>query len=252
MKFIVVVMLAVLCTGCSVEANNARSDSREVEVEPLTFDYFQMELRKDWLHRVEKAPAVPGWGERVTIEGPDRVGKLQIMSYIAPVTVKRDVLRNMTNVDSSIELTMRRWGDYAGFAYEYVETKVSYRQWWLTNDRTMIFITYHRRVDSIDVEIDEIDTIVNSLRIVPADQKTSADHEEARRQEAWRQGHKHLPGTPSWVPLIDACMEAGGDRNDCIEALPEEEMKKLEAWEQRDTRWRTRSPISAESASASR
>ncbi len=258
-KFIVVFMLAGLCTGCLVEAHNARSDSREVEVEPLTFDYFQIELRKGWLHRVEKAHATPGWGERITIEGPDRIGKLQIQSYIAPIAVKINVLRNMTNVDSSIVLTMRRWGDFAGFDYEYVERKVSYRQWWLTNERTMIFITYHRRDDSIDVEIDEIDTIVNSLRIAPADQEPSADEEppagalgweafnereKARRQEAWRQGHKHLPGTPSWVPLIDACMEAGGDRNDCIEALPDEEMKKLEAWEQRDRRWRTRSPSS--------
>ena len=30
----------------------------------------------------------------------------------------------------------------------------------------------------------------------------------------------YLPGTPPWVPLIDACMTAGGGRNDCIEALP--------------------------------
>jgi hypothetical protein len=30
----------------------------------------------------------------------------------------------------------------------------------------------------------------------------------------------YLPGTPPWVPLIDACMTAGGQRNDCIEALP--------------------------------
>ncbi|MCZ6641649.1 MAG: hypothetical protein O7F71_08735 [Gammaproteobacteria bacterium] len=65
MKFIVVVMLAGLCTGCLVAANNARSDSRDVEVEPLAFGYFQMELRKDWLHRVEKAHAVPGKGPDV-------------------------------------------------------------------------------------------------------------------------------------------------------------------------------------------
>jgi hypothetical protein len=30
----------------------------------------------------------------------------------------------------------------------------------------------------------------------------------------------YVPGTPPWVPLIDACMTAGGQRNDCIEALP--------------------------------
>ena len=70
MKFIVVVMLAGLCTGCLVEANNARSDSRDVEVGPLAFGYFQMELRKDWLHRVEKAHAVPGWENRSLLRDP--------------------------------------------------------------------------------------------------------------------------------------------------------------------------------------
>lgn len=30
----------------------------------------------------------------------------------------------------------------------------------------------------------------------------------------------YVPGTPPWIPLIDACMTAGGQRNDCIEALP--------------------------------
>lgn len=39
------------------------------------------------------------------------------------------------------------------------------------------------------------------------------------------------PGTPSWVPLIDECMNAGGGRGECIAALPPEELAKLEAWE---------------------
>jgi hypothetical protein len=39
--------------------------------------------------------------------------------------------------------------------------------------------------------------------------------------------------TPSWLPLIDACMGAGGHRNECIESLPEGELRKLEAWERR-------------------
>ncbi len=44
-------------------------------------------------------------------------------------------------------------------------------------------------------------------------------------------GETYHPGTPSWVPLIDDCIRAGGSRNDCIEALPPEELAKLEAWE---------------------
>ena len=55
-------------------------------------------------------------------------------------------------------------------------------------------------------------------------------------------GERYRPGTPSWVPLIDNCMIAGGTRSGCIEALPPKELDKLEAWEQRHSHWRRRSP----------
>ena len=51
---------------------------------------------------------------------------------------------------------------------------------------------------------------------------------------------KYVPGTPSWVPLIDTCMATGGRRADCIEALPPEELQKLEAWEQQNSQGRKR------------
>ena len=44
-------------------------------------------------------------------------------------------------------------------------------------------------------------------------------------------GERYYPGTPSYVPLIDNCIIAGGTRGECIEALPPEELKKLEAVE---------------------
>lgn len=44
------------------------------------------------------------------------------------------------------------------------------------------------------------------------------------------------------MPLIDACIEAGASRNECIEALLPEELKKLEEWEQQNSR-RTRGAL---------
>jgi len=44
-------------------------------------------------------------------------------------------------------------------------------------------------------------------------------------------GQTYYPGTPSWVPLIDDCMSAGGSRGECIAALPPEELARLEARE---------------------
>lgn len=154
-KLVVVLILASLCSGCLFDP----------AVESLAFDYFQLELRDGWQHRIEKAPAAPYQGDLITIEGPARIGTLQIQAYVAPRTVSKDILRNMTNVNHSLDLAMQRWGDFSGFDYAYVEKKVSYRQWWLADDLTMIFITYQRPHDSRDVESDAIDTIVGSLRL---------------------------------------------------------------------------------------
>jgi hypothetical protein len=44
---------------------------------------------------------------------------------------------------------------------------------------------------------------------------------------------EYKPGTPPWVPAIDDCMNAGGSRGDCIEALPPDLYKALTDWERR-------------------
>ena len=71
----------------------------------------------------------------------------------------------MTNVDSSEPLTWQSWGDYSGYQYEYLERGSFYRQWWLVNERTIIFITYNCNPESKDIEIDEINKIVNSITV---------------------------------------------------------------------------------------
>ena len=45
-------------------------------------------------------------------------------------------------------------------------------------------------------------------------------------------GQTYPPGTPSWVPLIDQCMAAGGSRSECVEALPPAELHAFRDWEQ--------------------
>jgi hypothetical protein len=47
----------------------------------------------------------------------------------------------------------------------------------------------------------------------------------------------YRPGTPPWVPVIDDCMAAGGNRNDCIEALPPDLYAGFLEWE-RGPEWR--------------
>jgi hypothetical protein len=41
----------------------------------------------------------------------------------------------------------------------------------------------------------------------------------------------YVPGTPPWVPLIDACMAQGATRSDCIASLPPDVLEAFEASE---------------------
>jgi len=46
----------------------------------------------------------------------------------------------------------------------------------------------------------------------------------------------YRPGTGPWIPVIDECMTAGGNRNDCIEALPPDLYAAFLNWEQSGNR----------------
>ena len=52
------------------------------------------------------------------------------------------------------------------------------------------------------------------------------------------QGTQYVPGTPSWVPLIDNCMIAGGTRAECIDRLPEADKERYLEWERAKARGR--------------
>jgi hypothetical protein len=46
-----------------------------------------------------------------------------------------------------------------------LESGSFYRQWWLVNERTIIFFVYESNTESRDIEIDEINEIVNSITV---------------------------------------------------------------------------------------
>ncbi len=51
-------------------------------------------------------------------------------------------------------------------------------------------------------------------------------------------GERYHPATPTWVPLVDNCLRNGGNRTECIDNLPPEELKKFHDWEQHNRRGR--------------
>jgi hypothetical protein len=92
-------------------------------------------------------------------------GILKVRSFSVPIDVDEDRLRNLTNVDRSTPLTLQEWGDFSGYQYDYAERGSFFRQWWLVNQRTMMFIVYESRVELDDAVSDEIDRIVNSMTV---------------------------------------------------------------------------------------
>jgi hypothetical protein len=100
----------------------------------------------------------------VNVSHPDSQGvlKLSAMKIPAPTTMER--LRNLTNVESSVNLDWESWGDYSGYQYDYSERGKSFRQWWLMNEEEILFVVY--KSDSQDDPDNEvIDTILGSLNL---------------------------------------------------------------------------------------
>jgi hypothetical protein len=111
-----------------------------------------------------------GWvqkevGELTSFHHANGDGVLKVQSYTAPNVVEKERLRNMTNVDPSTSLIWQDWGDLSGYQHDYAEGGSFFRQWWLVNQRTLIFVVYESSVELVDTDIDEIDRIVDSMTV---------------------------------------------------------------------------------------
>ncbi len=133
--------------------------------ETLSFPSFRIEVEDGWVHSIKRGPQAHNeWGDLINIHHPNGNGILKMQFYSTPNLVSKDRLRNMTNVEWSTPLIWQNWGDYSGYQHDYLESGSFYRQWWLVNERTLLFITYSCNPESKDIESDEIDKLVNSIR----------------------------------------------------------------------------------------
>jgi len=96
---------------------------------------------------------------------PNGDGVLKIQSINVPADVGKERLRLLTNVEWSTPLAWQDWGDFSGYQYEYSEHGSFFRQWWLANQQTIIFVVYESSVELQETDIDEIDRIVNSMTV---------------------------------------------------------------------------------------
>ena len=144
---------------------NARYSLNE-DGEYLNFGVARIKLPGAWQVDLEESHHY-GQGRIVSVRSPDGTNLLQIQSLVAPESVKQDVLRNMTNVDSSVSLPFERWGDYSGFQYNYTENGQFFRQWWIANDQTILLISSRSLAPLSDADMAQLAEIVRSLRTNP-------------------------------------------------------------------------------------
>lgn len=98
------------------------------------------------------------------IFNPDIDGIMRIKTMVTRGKPSRTTVRNMTNLDSSINLQWQQWGGLAGYQHDYIEQGKLYRQWWLVHRNSIIFVVYSSNV--LDKSLDDvIDKMVRSLAV---------------------------------------------------------------------------------------
>ena len=129
----------------------------------ITLGSYNIAIPEEWIHKTE---IKSDQGVITTIYHPDGIGTLQFMSLsTSPKVVTQEILRNMTNVDSSITLNWQLWGDFSGYQYVYSENGTNYLQWWLANQEEILIFVYSS--DSLDEsERKVINEIVTSIAAV--------------------------------------------------------------------------------------
>ncbi len=133
--------------------------------ETLSQPLFRIDIDDGWSHTIEEGAHTQGdWGDLVNVQHPGRSGVLKIRSFRAPASVNPGKLREMTNVDYSEQLAWESWGDFSGYQYRYAEAGSFFHQWWLTDEKTIVFFVYSAEVEPNQAEENEIKTIVRSLR----------------------------------------------------------------------------------------
>lgn len=132
--------------------------------ESVSMDAFRIDIEDGWVHSVERTSGSDAdRGDSIRIHHPNGPGVLTIGSYASHGPVQPEVLRNLTNVPFATPLTLQRWGAFSGYQLDYVEGASFYRQWWLADDRAVVFVTYQSSVETSEDATDAVDAMVRSL-----------------------------------------------------------------------------------------
>ena len=151
-------MLALLMLAISASAT----------AEIRSFSLFSIDVPTEWICDIEERPTPSGLllqGELISIYRPYGIGVLKMSTYDVPYPVSQDRLRMLTNVPRSTVLEWQERGDFSGYQYSYVENQSFFKQWWLSNEGTILLITYESSDNEPQVEIGTIEEMLNSIKI---------------------------------------------------------------------------------------
>jgi hypothetical protein len=153
--FQIALLLSVQCIYAQTPSNQHVPGDGKV----ISLGSSSVTIPAEWMHQVEVGSnnmAV------TTIYHPGKPGSLKFKSLVLPKIVTQEVLRNMTNVSTSITLSWQQWGDFGGYQYDYTEGGKFYRQWWLTNqDEILLFVYSNDQQNESDREV--INNIILSI-----------------------------------------------------------------------------------------
>ncbi len=152
--------VALILASKSVYAQAVTEDFDSADKTEIALGSYKITIPGGWIHKSETKS-----DQRVTttIYHPNGSGTLQFMSLSAsPNVITQEVLRNTTNVDSSINLNWQVWGDFNGYQYAYTENRTDYLNWWLANQEEILIFSYSSEsLDESDKNM--INGIVNSI-----------------------------------------------------------------------------------------
>jgi hypothetical protein len=159
MKSILFVAITMMLQSSYLQANPIKTSAGN-QSKAVAIESFKIAIPHSWGYSTSGPDGVVS----MSIFPPGSAGslKLRALADIPPMT--KEILRNLTNVDTSIPLDWQSWGELGGYQHDYFENGKFYKQWWLTSQEEILFLVYSSESQN-NAEIELINQIVASLTV---------------------------------------------------------------------------------------
>lgn len=122
---------------------------------------WSIQLEENWESEISE--------EYYSFYSPEGYGALQISDYTKSISITYDDILDLVgfNDDEKSRLEVVKFGDFEGFQLVYINKKNTFwRKLWLKNDKLLLFITYNCNSNYKDYEVESINEILLSLKVI--------------------------------------------------------------------------------------